>query len=611
MVKKLSREFIKRLGRRGGDEISNSGGGGISPGAIEAALAGYAKEGWVNENYLSIEFFSRLFQAHGKDANDQDIDVDPNDLDTTITSVESMFGFWTDYYISALGNGGDLGSAIYLSTLADVQLTRPSDGQALVYNATSNKWVNQTISTVTALANLTDVLLTSPQANQVMIYDSVNSKWVNSDLKTINGQSVIGTGDISISTGAGGSDYLTLQTGKTTFNFWDTINHVSIFKMQNVTSGSPSGMPYGYLFNFSWQGPNSWSGQLYNTVSDFGSEIYTRGYRADNNTWTDWKKFWGNTENRYGLVTTSHWNAIRTEPSGSSNSFWGLYVHNANMSSGNTCKVGLGKSETALNLAIIRYTHYSDGSINNRFGIDFYNLDEGFNYWANGCLGLGLGANRPSYRLEVSGTAKIITDSSSNSDIICGSIRGRAREQQSGDFIQLYERVNIGYPSGWGVSGASAPSYGLSVYGGAWLGLNGAYVGIGTTSPSYTLHVSGTIYATGSVTALSDARKKDVIGEKMIAVEQIADAPAVQFLWKDEERRKEGVQVGTLAQYWQAVLPEVVMDRGGELSMQYGVAAMVSAIVTARKVVDHERRITELERENDRLRTEIEQLRLN
>jgi hypothetical protein len=138
----------------------------------------------------------------------------------------------------------------------------------------------------------------------------------------------------------------------------------------------------------------------------------------------------------------------------------------------------------------------------------------------------------------------------------------------------------------------------------------GGNCGIGISAPSYKLHVSGDIYATGAVTALSDARHKDVLGDAKIGVEQIADAPAVQFRWKGE-RAAEGLQIGTLAQYWQTVLPEVVMDKGGELSMQYGVAAMVSAIVTARKVVDHERRIAELERENERLRTEIEQLRLN
>jgi hypothetical protein len=51
-----------------------------------------------------------------------------------------------------------------------------------------------------------------------------------------------------------------------------------------------------------------------------------------------------------------------------------------------------------------------------------------------------------------------------------GTIRGRAVGSQSGEFIQLYERVNIGGPSGWGASNTSAPSFGLSVYGGANIG---------------------------------------------------------------------------------------------------------------------------------------------
>jgi hypothetical protein len=135
--------------------------------------------------------------------------------------------------------------------------------------------------------------------------------------------------------------------------------------------------------------------------------------------------------------------------------------------------------------------------------------------------------------------------------------------------------------------------------------------GLGVSSPLYKLHVSGDIYATGAITALSDARKKDITGEAEVSVEQIAHAPAVQFLWKDKERRKDGLQVGTLAQYWRTVLPEVVSDKGGELSMQYGVAALVSSIIIARKVVDHERRIHELEKENEWLKKEVEQLRLN
>ena len=115
------------------------------------------------------------------------------------------------------------------------------------------------------------------------------------------------------------------------------------------------------------------------------------------------------------------------------------------------------------------------------------------------------------------------------------------------------------------------------------------------------------LYATGSVTALSDARKKDIQGDVNLSVEQIALAPAVKFLWKD--RRDEGMQAGTIAQYWQGVLPEVVTEKNEVLGMSYGVAALIASIVTAKKVVDHERRIKELERENEILKNEVKQLK--
>jgi hypothetical protein len=57
--------------------------------------------------------------------------------------------------------------------------------------------------------------------------------------------------------------------------------------------------------------------------------------------------------------------------------------------------------------------------------------------------------------------------------ISVGTIRGRAVNGQSGEYIHLYERVNIGSPVGWG--SRNAPSYGLSTYGGANLATDTGY----------------------------------------------------------------------------------------------------------------------------------------
>src|SRR5208282_1308597 len=73
----------------------------------------------------------------------------------------------------AAGGGGTLAS------LTDVALSSPTNGQALLYNSTSSKWQNTTLSGGGGgtLAALTDVALTSPIATDVLTYNG--SLWVN------------------------------------------------------------------------------------------------------------------------------------------------------------------------------------------------------------------------------------------------------------------------------------------------------------------------------------------------------------------------------------------------------------------------------------------------
>ena len=105
---------------------------------------------------------------------------------------------------------------------------------------------------------------------------------------------------------------------------------------------------------------------------------------------------------------------------------------------------------------------------------------------------------------------------------------------------------------------------------------------------------AGWFYAYGQVTALSDERKKNVVGDIALTIEQIANARAVEFYWKD--KRDTDLHVGSIAQDWQKILPQAVFEKDGELSMDYSVIALMCGITIARKVEDHESRLRRLEK---------------
>lgn len=140
MPKILNQEEIRRMGSNGGG-AAGGGGGSFDP----SMMAGFATQAWVNENYLSIEFFSKLFKAYDSAATPNEIV--PNDTDSTITNIKAMFGFWTEQYLSALGqnSGGGGGGSSTLADLLDVAISSPTNGQVLMYNASTNKWYNGTV----------------------------------------------------------------------------------------------------------------------------------------------------------------------------------------------------------------------------------------------------------------------------------------------------------------------------------------------------------------------------------------------------------------------------------------------------------------------------------
>ena len=169
-MKTLSREGIQRM--TNGQGASPGGGGGIQ------SLAGYATQAWTEENYLSKPYFNQLFTVHtqitttvvddqGEPVGDPVITygtLAPNALPgttettdeetgyvttvaTVITSIEAKFGFWSQSFISALGQGqgGGGGGASALTDLVDVAISSVENGQVLMYDSTLSKWVNGTV----------------------------------------------------------------------------------------------------------------------------------------------------------------------------------------------------------------------------------------------------------------------------------------------------------------------------------------------------------------------------------------------------------------------------------------------------------------------------------
>lgn len=235
------------------------------------------------------------------------------------------------------------------------------------------------------------------------------------------------------------------------------------------------------------------------------------------------------------------------------------------------------------------------------FGIA-YNGADAIAILSNRCVGINTTA--PGYTLDVNGSLHVRTlvyfDSTAriNGDIWTN---GQVFLNASGYDQQPY------------MSGAFG-KFNLAFHrNGVWVDTVMSIMPDGAANMTGPLHVDKGIYTEGYVTARgqntsSDARLKDVTGNVELDIRAIARAPAVFFRWKDTG----GEDVGSIAQYWQALMPQLTPRKpSGMLDLQYDKAALLGVVTVSRKVLDHEERIAALEAENASLKATIENMRGN
>ena len=113
------------------------------------------------------------------------------------------------------------------------------------------------------------------------------------------------------------------------------------------------------------------------------------------------------------------------------------------------------------------------------------------------------------------------------------------------------------------------------------------------------------LYASSDVQVTSDERRKDVIGNVQLSVEQIAQMPSVLFRWK-KGFGDDLIHVGTIAQSWEKVLPAAVgigTDDDRTRSFSYSAAAYAMAHADACEIVALKKRVSELEAELKRYKS--------
>ena len=214
---------------------------------------------------------------------------------------------------------------------------------------------------------------------------------------------------------------------------------------------------------------------------------------------------------------------------------------------------------------------------------------------------VGIGTSSPSYLTTIYGTSSaaplcVIQDNGTAQTWGVASIAPS----------MATTKLNIGYITGRALGTRNSGWMGF-YYAGSASTSNYLTLGIYGNSGTLKVYYDGTMSTTGDQVVSSDATLKTNLQDVTYSVADIAKARAVSFDWKDGR----GHSVGSIAQDWKPICPELVHGEEGNMTLAYGQLALVNTILLARQSESHEERIKRLEAENIELKKEIERLKMN
>ncbi len=135
--------------------------------------------------------------------------------------------------------------------------------------------------------------------------------------------------------------------------------------------------------------------------------------------------------------------------------------------------------------------------------------------------------------------------------------------------------------------------------------VNGNMTIVGAVHSSVGISTDGYLTGKGQAST-SDVRLKRHVEDVAFTIDQIAAAPLWRFAWRHDG----SIDVGSTAQYWHAIMPELThVLPDAYLGLDYGKAALLASVSLARAHRNLEGRVAELERENKQLKQELETLK--